>query len=49
MKIDNIINEIFEEEIVSLTFSNPFKKSEKFKKITIDNIDNMYIKNKEGK
>lgn len=42
MKIDNIINEIFEEEIVSLTFSNPFKKSEKFKKITIDNIDNMY-------
>lgn len=42
MKINNIINEIFENQIVSLTFSNPFKKSEEFKKISIDNIDNMY-------
>lgn len=42
MKINNLLDEIFKNEIVSLTFSNPFKKGEEFKKQSIERIDDMY-------
>lgn len=42
MELNVLVNEVIEKGIVSITFSNPFKKSFEYRKVNIQKIDDIY-------
>lgn len=42
MELNVLVNEVIEKEIVSITFSNPFKKSIEYRKVNIQKLDEVY-------